>query len=88
MTSLVNFSLLQEFFKKKLKVKKIVSNKFFLERMGIMERVKILEKNMTEKQKIYSTTTLNRLLNKRSMGELFKVIFAFKGKKSKFLGFN
>ena len=88
-TSLVNFSLLQEFFlKKKLKVKKIVSQKFFLERMGIMERVKILEKNMTEKQKVYNTNTLNRLLNKRSMGELFKVIFAFKGKKSKFLGFN
>ena len=55
--------------------------------MGIMERVKIFRKNMTEKQKIYSTTTLNNL-NKRSMGEFFKAIFAFEGKKSKFLSFN
>ena len=63
-TSLVNFSLLKEFFlKNNLKVSKIVSQKFFLERMGIFERFKILEKNMTLKQKNYITNTLNRLLN-------------------------
>lgn len=88
-TSLVNFELLREFFLgKKLKVKKIVSQKFFLERMGIIERAKILEKKMTIKQKVYTETTLERLLNKDSMGKLFKVIFAFKAKKENFLGFN
>ena len=40
------------FLKKNLKVKKIVSQKFFLEKMGIIERAKILEKNMKFKRKI------------------------------------
>ena len=87
-TSLVNFSLLKEYFiKKKLKVKNIVNQKFFLERMGIIERAKILEKNMTLKQKNYMSHTLRRILHKELMGELFKVIFAFKSKNNNFLGF-
>ncbi len=87
-TSLVNFGLLQEFFlKNKLKVKKIVSQKFFLEKMGIIERAKILEKKMTFKQKDYMSITLKRLLHRELMGRLFKVIFAFKSKNSDFLGF-
>ena len=87
-TSLVNFSLLKEYFlKNKLKVKKIVSQKFFLEKMGIVERAKVLEKNMTVKQKDYMSLTLKRLLHKELMGGLFKVIFAFKSKNSNFLGF-
>ena len=87
-TSLVNFSLLEEYFKKKkLKVKKIVSQKFFLEKMGIIERAKILEKNMTIKELDYMSNTLMRLLHKDLMGSLFKVIFAFKSKKNDFLGF-
>ncbi len=87
-TSLVNFSLLKEYFtKNNLKVKKVVSQKFFLEKMGIIERAKILEKKMTEKQKDYMSSTLIRLLHKELMGDLFKVIFAFKSKKNNFLGF-
>ena len=87
-TSLVNFRLLEEYFKKKkLKCKKIVSQKFFLEKMGIIERAKILEKNMNFKQLNYMSLTLMRLLHKNQMGELFKVIFAFKSKRSDFLGF-
>ena len=87
-TSLVNFSLLNEFFsKERLNVKKVVTQKFFLERMGIIERAKILEKKMNKKQKKYMITTLSRLLNKNSMGELFKVIFAYKSHNKKFFGF-
>ena len=87
-TYLINFNLLKEFFlKKKLKVKKIVSQKFFLEKMGIIQRAKILEKKMTQKQKDYMSSTLIRLLHRDLMGELFKVIFAFKSKKNNFLGF-
>ena len=88
-TYLVNFSLLKEFFiKKKLKVKNSVSQKFFLEKMGIIQRAKILEKKMTQEQEEYMSITLTRLLHKDLMGDLFKVIFAFKSKKDNFLGFN
>ena len=87
-TSLVNFSLLKEYFlKNEMNVKKIVTQKFFLEKMGIVERAKILEKKMDLKQKNYMLSTLNRLLNKKLMGDLFKVIFAFKSKSNNFLGF-
>ena len=87
-TSLVNFKLLKEYFlKSDLKVKKIVSQKFFLEKMGIIERAKILEKNMSNKEKEYMSFTLQRLLNKDLMGGLFKVIFAFKSNNNNFLGF-
>tara|TARA_B100001778_G_scaffold325092_1_gene320185 strand:- start:295 stop:1134 length:840 start_codon:yes stop_codon:yes gene_type:complete len=87
-TYLVNFNLLREFFlKKNLKVKNIVSQKFFLETMGILERAKILEKNMSIKQKSNMFLILKRLLNKELMGELFKVIFAFESKNNNFLGF-
>ncbi len=88
-TSLVNFKLLKEYFEKKnIKVEKIVSQKFFLEKMGIINRAKILEKKMSIKQKTYMSTTLMRLLHKKLMGGLFKVIFAFKSSKVNFLGFN
>ena len=87
-TSLVNFTLLKEYYlKNNLKVKNIVSQKFFLEKMGIIERAKILEKKMTTKQKEYMYITLMRLLRRELMGELFKVIFAFKSEKNDFLGF-
>ena len=42
-TSHVNFSLLNEFFSKnKLKIKDIITKKYFLENMGILERAKII----------------------------------------------
>ncbi len=88
-TSLVNFSLLKEYFlKNKLMVKKIVTQKFFLEKMGIIERANNLANSMTFQQKNYMSSTLRRLLHKDLMGELFKVIFAFKSKNKNFLGFN
>ena len=87
-TYLVNFYLLKEFYEKNnLKVKNIVTQKFFLETMGIIERAKIIEKNMNDKQKKDMFLILKRLLHKDSMGELFKVIFAYKYKKNNFLGF-
>tara|TARA_B100001057_G_scaffold201034_1_gene201793 strand:+ start:156 stop:1232 length:1077 start_codon:yes stop_codon:yes gene_type:complete len=87
-TSLVNFNLLNEFFqKKKLNVKKIVSQKFFLERMGIIERAEILQKKMNKTQKKYMFDTLSRLLKKNMMGELFKVIFAYNSHNKNFFGF-
>ena len=54
--------------------------------MGIIERAKNLQINMTFEQKDYMSFTLRRLLHKNLMGELFKVIFAFKSKKIIFQG--
>ena len=87
-TSLVNFNLLKEhFLKNNLKVKKVVTQKFFLERMGIIERAMILERKMTYKQQKYMAYTLARLLEEKQMGSLFKVIFGYKNKNNDFFGF-
>ena len=88
-TSLVNFNLLKEYFlKNKLKVKKIVTQRFFLERMGIIERARILEKKKTNTEQIYMRETLSRLLDEKQMGNLFKVIFGYKNKENDFFGFD
>ena len=87
-TSHVNFSLLSEFFlKNNLQIKKSISQKKFLENMGIIERAKILAKKMkfTEQSDLY--LRLKRLLGPRYMGELFKVILAYKFDNNNFLGF-
>ena len=87
-TSLVNFNLLKNYFKeKKLKTNNIVTQEFFLKKMGIINRAEILGKKMNfqEKSKIYYR--LQRLLNPRQMGELFKVIFTFKLRKKFTTGF-
>ena len=87
-TSLVNFNLLNEYFiKNNLKVKKIVTQKFFLERMGIIERANNLSQKMSFKEQSNLYLRLKRLLDKKLMGNLFKVIFTYKFKKDNFLGF-
>ena len=87
-TSLVNFNLLNEYFiKNNLKVKKIVTQKFFLERMGIIERAENLSKKMSFKEKSNLYLRLKRLIDTKMMGDLFKVIFTYKFKKDNFLGF-
>ena len=87
-TSLVNFNLLKTYFKiKKFKTNNIVTQGFFLKKMGIIKRAEILSKKMNfqEKSKIYYS--LQRLLDPKQMGELFKVIFAFKLKRKFLTGF-
>ena len=87
-TSLVNFSLLNEYFiKNNLKVKKVVTQKFFLEKMGIIERANHLSQKMSFKEQSNLYLRLKRLLDTKLMGNLFKVIFAYKFKKNNFLGF-
>ena len=87
-TSLVNFNLLNEYFiKNNLKVKKVVTQKFFLEKMGIIERANILSKKMSFKEQSNLYLRLKRLLDTKLMGNLFKVIFAYKSNKDNFLGF-
>ena len=87
-TSLVNFSLLNEYFiKNNFKVKKTVTQKFFLEKMGIIERANNLSQKMSFKEQSNLYLRLKRLLDTRLMGNLFKVILAYKFKKNNFLGF-
>jgi NADH dehydrogenase [ubiquinone] 1 alpha subcomplex assembly factor 7 len=87
-TSLVNFNLLKTYFKKKnLKTNNIVTQAYFLKRMGIINRAEILSKKMNFQQKSEIYYRLKRLLSSKQMGELFKVIFAFKLKKKFSVGF-
>jgi NADH dehydrogenase [ubiquinone] 1 alpha subcomplex assembly factor 7 len=88
-TSHVNFKLLNEFFlKNNLKVKKIVSQQRFLKNMGIIERAHIISKKMKFRDKTNMYLRLKRLLSSNLMGELFKVVLAYKSKSNKFFGFN
>jgi len=87
-TYLVNFSLLKNFLKKQnLNVNNVVSQSFFLKKVGILKRAEILSNKMTFKNKSDLYYRLKRLLDPKNMGELFKVICAFKSKKKISLGF-
>ena len=83
-TSLVNFSLYKEYFNShSLFVEKIISQSEFLQKMGIIERVKMASSKMSYKNKLNLYSRLNRLIHPQMMGKNFKVIFA-KNKKSNF----
>jgi len=87
-TSHVNFSLINEFFSKNnLEIKDIVTQKDFLERMGILERAKIISKKMKFSEQSNLFFRIKRLLSPRSMGNLFKVSLAYKHNNNNFLGF-
>ena len=86
-TSHVNFKLLNEFFiKNNLKVKKATSQQKFLRNMGIIERAEMIGKKMKFIEQSNMYLRLKRLLNRDQMGELFKVILAYKSKSDKFFG--
>ena len=87
-TAHVNFSLLSEFFKKDgLKVKNIITQKQFLERMGILERAQIISNKMKFREQSDFYLRLKRLLSSKYMGNLFKVIMAYKLNNNNFAGF-
>mgnify|MGYP006090385801 CR=1 FL=1 len=88
-TSLVNFELLKNnFIKNNLHVEKIMPQGKFLRSMGIMQRAQIVSKDMSFKSKADIFLRLQRLLNPKYMGDLFKVIFACKYKIKNIDGFN
>ena len=88
-TSLVNFTMLKDYFNNKgLFASNIVSQNFFLSRLGILSRAEILSKKMNFKDKADLYYRLKRLLDTKFMGNIFKVICAFKDKKKNILGFN
>ena len=88
-TSLVNFNLLKEyFFKNNLDVNKITTQGLFLKKIGILNRAEILSKKMNFKEKSDLYIRLQRILSPKQMGELFKVVFAYKNKKKISIGFS
>ena len=87
-TAHVNFNLLKEFsLKKGLKVQKIITQKKFLENMGILERAKIVSKKMRFSDQSDLYFRVKRLISPNSMGDLFKVFLAYKFNKNNFAGF-
>ena len=87
-TYLVNFKLLSRFLTKhKLFPNKIVNQGFFLKKLGIVERAEIISKRMSFKEKADLYYRLERLLNEKKMGKLFKVFFATNNKLKFNLGF-
>ena len=83
-TSLVNFNLYKEYFNmKNLSVDKIISQSEFLQKLGIVERYKILSNSLDNKEKSNLYKRIKRLIHPKMMGENFKVIFA-KSKKCNF----
>ena len=88
-TSLVNFGLIKEYLvKNKLNVKNIVTQSFFLKKMGILNRAEILSLKMNFKQKSDLHARIKRLLHPNFMGEIFKVLFAYKSKDKNIIGFD
>ena len=88
-TAHVNFALLNEFFKKDgLKVKNVITKKQFLKRMGILERAEIMSNKMKFREQSDLYLRLKRLLGSSYMGDLFKVIMAYKFKNNNFAGFD
>ena len=87
-TAHVNFALLSEFFRKDgLKVKNVITQKQFLERMGILERAQKIANKMKFREQSNLYLRLKRLLGTKYMGDLFKVIMAYKLNNNNFAGF-
>ena len=87
-THLVNYNLFFNTLKKSnLEVNKVVTQREFLQKLGIIERANILSQKMNFKTKADIYYKLKKLLHFKEMGNLFKVLSAQK-KGSKFsLGF-
>ncbi len=88
----ITHSLSFEFLKKigllnKLKVSGMTNQGSFLKKMGILERAEIVSKNLSfmEKSNIYYR--LNKLVDKKFMGEVFKVLLLTNKKINFKLGF-
>ena len=87
-TSLVNFNLIKNYLqKRKLKVNNIVTQGFFLKKMAIINRAEMLAKKMNFKEKSDLYFRIQRLVNAKQMGSLFKFLSAFKFKNKFLLGF-
>ena len=87
-THLINFKLLEKIARKvNLKKNGLTTQRNFLINLGILQRAEIISKNLSFVKKSNIFYRLNRLIDKKQMGELFKVMF-ISNKKIKFeIGF-
>ena len=80
----INFRLFREFVNQFEDLSSIITNqKKFLTSMGILQRAEIVSKNIPFSKKTDLYYRIRRLLDKKQMGELFKVML-IKNKKNKF----
>ena len=87
-TAHVNFRLLTEFFVNRgLKTKNVSTQRSFLERIGIHQRAAMIAKKMKFREQSDLFLRIKRLLDPNYMGDLFKVILAYKFNKNNFIGF-
>ena len=87
-THKINFNLFKKFTKKVCGLKNnLTTQKEFLLKMGIKQRAEVISKNKNFSKKADIYFRLQRLIDDKQMGNLFKVMF-IKNKKNKFkLGF-
>ncbi len=84
----INFNLFKKFTKRVCGLdNNLTTQRDFLLRMGIKERAEMISKNLTFSKKADVFYRLNRLIDEKQMGNLFKVML-IKNKKNKYkLGF-
>ena len=84
----ISFNLFKQFAEQFENLDTIITNqKKFLTNMGILQRAEIVSKNMVFSKKTDLFYRIKRLIDKKQMGELFKVML-IKNKKNKFnIGF-
>jgi cyclopropane-fatty-acyl-phospholipid synthase len=75
----INFKLIEKILKNfNLKINGKTNQKKFLLNLGILRRAEIISKNLPFSKKIDIYFRIQRLIDKNSMGELFKVLLATK----------
>ena len=65
----------------------MTTQKHFLTKLGIMERAEIISKNMQFSEKADIYFRIQRLIDEKKMGKLFKVLFITNHKNKFKLGF-
>ena len=71
----LNFKVLEKIIKNfKVKCQGITTQRNFLINLGIKERAEIISKNLSFSKKADIYYRLNRLINEKQMGNLFKVM--------------
>ncbi len=84
----INFNLIKNFLKKYKEINtKITTQRKFLINLGIQKRAEIISKNKTFSEKAEIYYRVKRLIDKKEMGNLFKVMFINKYSKNFNTGF-
>ena len=80
-------NILLDLKKLELKVSGITTQRNFLKNLGIMDRVEIVSKNLSFMEKANIYYRINKLIDKKFMGEIFKVMLLTNHKTKFNIGF-